>query len=100
MKSAYEIAMERINQSAPPTKVSAVQKQKLAELDQVFKAKIAEREIFLEGEIVKATSSGDFEAIQQLNRQLVSDRQSLKEELETKKERVRNEGADSPPSQD
>lgn len=89
MKSAYELAMERLNKSAPQAKISEAQKQELAELDSKFAAKIAEREIFLKGEMSKAVENGDHEAIEQLNRQLVSDRKSLQAELEEKKEKVR-----------
>ncbi len=48
MKSAYELAMERLNKAAPAQKVSDDQKKQLAELDSKYAAKIAEREIFPE----------------------------------------------------
>ena len=44
MKTAYELAMERLNQTAPATKMTGVQKKQLAELDSKYAAKIAERE--------------------------------------------------------
>lgn len=89
MKSAYELAMERLNKSAPMTKLSDEQKKQLAELDSVYAAKIAEREIFLKGELAKALSKGDFEAMEQLEKQLAGDRKTLQAELEEKKEKVR-----------
>lgn len=89
MKSAYELAMERLSKTAPVTKLTAEQKKELAELDSKYAAKIAEREIFVKGELAKATDKGDAEAIEQLEKQLVSDRKSLQAELEEKKERVR-----------
>ena len=89
MKSSYELAMERLNKTAPAVKLSAEQKKQLAELDSKCKAKIAGREIFVRGEIEKAVDKGDPEAIEQLEKQLVSDRKSLQAELEEKKERVR-----------
>jgi hypothetical protein len=89
MKSSYELAMERLNKTAPAVKLSAEQKKQLAELDSKCKAKIAEREIFVRGEIEKETAKGDFETVEQLERQLVSDRKSLQAELEEKKEAVR-----------
>ena len=46
MKSSYELAMERLNKSAPTTKLTADQKKQLAELDSQYAAKIAQREIF------------------------------------------------------
>lgn len=89
MKSAYELAMERLNKSAPTAKLSEGQKKKIGELDSLYSSKIAQREIFLKGEVAKAEMTGDFEAIEQLQKQLVSERKSLNTELEEKKEAVR-----------
>jgi hypothetical protein len=89
MKSAYELAMERLNKQSPQIKVTEEQRKELAELHSKYAAKIAEREIFVKGELAKAVAKGDFEACEQLERQLVSDRKSLQAELEEKKERVR-----------
>jgi hypothetical protein len=89
MKSAYELAMERLNKTSPQTKLTAEQKRELAELDSVYAAKIAEREIFVKGELAKAVAKGDYESVEQLEKQLVSDRKSLQTELEEKKEKLR-----------
>ena len=89
MKTAYELAMERLAKSAPAVKLTDPQKRELAELDAKYRAKIAEREIFLQGELDKAVSKGDAEAFAQLEKQLASDRKSLQAELEAKKEKVR-----------
>jgi hypothetical protein len=92
MKSSYELAMERLNKSAPSVKMNEAQKKELAELDSVYAAKIAEREIFVKGELEKARAGGDFEAYQSLERQLVADRKNLAADLEEKKEKVRGKG--------
>ena len=92
MKSAYELAMERLNKTSPTVKISEQQKKELAELDSQYAAKIADREIFLKGELAKATSNVDFEAIEQLEKQLISERKTLQAELEEKKEAVRQRG--------
>jgi hypothetical protein len=89
MKTAYELAMERLSKSAPGVKLTAAQKKQLAELDSQCAAKIAERELFLRGEVAKAVDKGDFEAVEQLEKQLVSDRKSLRADFEEKKEKVR-----------
>jgi hypothetical protein len=89
MKSAYELAMERLNKTAPVAKMSDAQKKEIAELDSLYASKIAQREIFLKGEIAKATAQGDYEALQQIERQLVSERKALQAELEEKKDKVR-----------
>jgi hypothetical protein len=89
MKSAYELAMERLNKSAPTVKLTDAQKKEIAELDSVYASKIAQREIFLKGELAKAEMGGDFEAIEQLQKQLAGERKALNAELEEKKEGVR-----------
>lgn len=91
MKTSYELAMERLSKSAPPTKLNNAQKKKLAELDAKYAAKIAEREIFLKDELGKAVAKGDFEAVEQLEKQIVSEKKSLAAELEEKKDKVRQE---------
>ncbi len=90
MKTAYELAMERLAKNAPTVKLTDAQKKELAELESKYVAKIAERELFLKGEIVKAIDKGDAEAVEQLEKQLISDRKSLRAECEEKKEKVRN----------
>jgi hypothetical protein len=89
MKTAYELAMERLNKAAPGVKLTDEQKKQLGELDSQCAAKIAERELFLQGEIAKAIDRGEDEAVAQLEKQLVSDRKSLRAEFEEKKEKVR-----------
>jgi hypothetical protein len=89
MKSAYELAMERLNKSTPLAKVTDEQKKELAELDSTYAAKLADREIFLKGEMAKAAGKGDWDAMQQFQDQLVRERKSIAAELEEKKEAVR-----------
>ena len=89
MKSAYELAMERLNKTAPAVKLTAAQKKQLAELDSKYAAKIAEREISLKDEITKAIDAANSERSEQLQQQLVIERKALQSELEEKKERVR-----------
>jgi hypothetical protein len=89
MKSSYELAMERLGKSSPTVKLSADQKAQLADLESQCAARIAERELFLKDEIVKAVNKGDQEAIDQLERQLVSERKSLRANFEEKKDKVR-----------
>ena len=89
MKTAYELAMERLSKAAPIAKMTAEQKKAIAELESQCAAKIAERELFLQGELVKAADRGDAEAYEQLEKQLVSDRKSLRAEFEAKKDKIR-----------
>jgi hypothetical protein len=89
MKSSYELAMERLNKIAPASKVTDAQKNQLAELDSKYAAKIAEREIALQGEIAGAMEAEDLEKAEAMRQQLVKERKSLQTELEIKKESVR-----------
>jgi septin family protein len=89
MKTAYELAMERLSKAAPATKLTNAQKKQLAELDSKYTAKIAEREIALRDEIAKAAAAGDSEKVEMLQQQLVKERKSLQAGLEEKKEQVR-----------
>jgi hypothetical protein len=89
MKSAYELAMERLGKSAPLAKLTGRQKKQLAELDSKYAAKIAEREIHLQDEIARLAGAGEFEKLEQLQQQLVNERKNLQAEREEKKEKVR-----------
>jgi hypothetical protein len=93
MKSAYELAMERLAKTQPTVKLTDAQRSELAELDSKYSAKIAEREIFLKGQLQKAAEKGDAEEYQQIEGQLVRDRKAFQTELEEKKEKVRNGSA-------
>jgi len=47
MKSAYELAMERLEQSDPDHQpLKPEQREKLAQIDQLYEAKLAEKEVF------------------------------------------------------
>jgi len=89
MKSAYELAMERLSKTSPTVKLTNAQKKDLAELDSKYAAKVAEREIALKGEMDQAAATGDEETLQQLQRQLADDKRKLQSELEDKKDRIR-----------
>ena len=81
--------MERLEKESPTKEISDELKANLAEISKVYEAKIADREVFLNGEIARAESADEFEAIEQLNKQLASDRKVLEAELEEKKNELR-----------
>ena len=89
MKSSYELAMERLNKQTPSVKLNEEQKKQLADLDSLYASKIAEREIFIKGELMKAREKGDFEAHESLEKQLTADRNNLRADLEEKKNKIR-----------
>ena len=93
MKSAYELAMERLEKQSPTAKLTESQKAEIAEIDSTFKARIAEREVFLKDQIAKAEAAGKFDEIAELEQQLSRDIRRLNQDCEEKKEKVREKGA-------
>jgi len=91
MKSAYELAMERLQKTSPSLSLTDEQKKELAELDSKYQAKIAEKELFLNEQIQKAQAEDKVEDIDSLQKQLVSEVRRLHEECEAAKEKLRNE---------
>ncbi|HTH20431.1 MAG TPA: hypothetical protein VL912_10140 [Candidatus Udaeobacter sp.] len=91
MKSAYELAMERLQKASPSPSLTDEQKKELAEMDSKYQAKIAEKELFLKDQIRKAQTEGKADDIDSIQKQLVSEIRRLQEECESKKEKLRNE---------
>jgi len=89
MKSAYELAMERLEKKAPSVALTDAQKAQIAEIDSTFKARIAERELFLKGEIRKTQAAGNLEEAESLQKQLTIDIRRLHEDAKAKKEKLR-----------
>ena len=91
MKSAYELAMDRLKAAEPETatKLTAEQKKQLADIDQRHKAKLAEREIFLQQQITAARAEGNAEELEKLREQLRRERTRLAEDCEDEKNRIR-----------
>ena len=85
MKSAYELAMGRLEKSAPSMTLSAKQKQAIAEVDSEVNAKLAEKKLLLEGELTKAAP----EEKDEIRRQLASEIRRLEEKREREKEKIR-----------
>ncbi len=90
MKSAYELAMERLAKSAPAERpLSDAQKARLAEIDTLHKGKWAEREVFLKEQLEQAYAGGDLDAANQVRVQLAREKTRIEEERDEEKERVR-----------
>ncbi len=90
MKSAYELAMERLAKSEPAAApLTAEKKARLAEIDRVYQGKVAEREIFLKQQLEASLGAGKFDEADQIRKQIASERARLEEEREDEKERVR-----------
>jgi len=99
MKSAYELAMERLRASDPAAgaPLTAGQKARLADIERVYLGKIAEREIFLKKQLDDLLAAGNEEEAEKVRRQLISERVRLAEEKEAEKEKVRREQAPPAP---
>jgi hypothetical protein len=91
MKSAYELAMERLEKKEPTKKLTEKQKAAIAEINSLYGSKIAERETFLQGEIVKEKAKGDLTAVAQIQDQLSREVRRLHIEWEEKKGAVHGE---------
>ena len=92
MKSAYELAMERLKQddSGDEKPLTEETKKSLAEVDEKYKAKIAEREIFLSQKLQDALSKGDMNEAEAIRTQMASEKTRLEEEREAAKEKIRS----------
>jgi hypothetical protein len=93
LKSAYELAMEKLSRkdkesppdSTAPTKLTARQKEKIAEIRREIEAKLAEREILFKSE--KRAARGDLDRIAKSEESYRRDREHL---LSRQEERIRD----------
>jgi len=90
MKSAYELAMERLSSQEPTRKVPEALKKVLAEIDTTYQAKIAERDTFLGAKIAGARAGGAHEEAVILQEELARDLRGIRAEWENKKEKARS----------
>lgn len=90
MKSAYELAMERLAKSDPAAApLTPVKKARLAEIDRLYQGKIAEREIFLKQQLNQSLAEQKFDEADKIRQQIANEKARLEEEREEEKERVR-----------
>lgn len=81
--------MERLEKQSPSQKISEEKKREIAEIDSLYKARIAERELFLQGQVRAARQSGQYAEAEQIEKQLTIEIRRLNEDCEEKKEAVR-----------
>ena len=88
LKSAYELAMERLARKAgPEPKLTDEQKKALAEIDRTTRAKIAELEIMLADRIAKVQDNPEqLEKTQTEHRAAI---EKIKSRAEAEKEKIR-----------
>jgi len=92
MKSAYELAMERLSKSDPSSSapVTPEQRKRLADIDRLYQGKIAEREIFLRQQLERALAGRDADEVDKVRKQIASEKARLEEGREAEKDRVRS----------
>lgn len=91
MKSAYELAMERLSAEEPAVQLDDDQKRRIAEIEAKCKADTAAKELLLRGEMEKARAAGESDQIAQLQRQLADEIRRFEERRDREKEAVRGE---------
>jgi hypothetical protein len=91
MKSAYELAMERLAAAAPAVRLNDDQKRRIAEIEAKCRADIAAKELLLGGEMEKARAAGEADQIAQLQRQLADDIRRFEERRDRDKDAIRAE---------
>jgi hypothetical protein len=89
MKSSYELAMERMG-GGDDNPLSNEQKEKIADIDSKYKAKIAERKIFLEKNLNDAQAQGNADEIDLIRRQLNDEISELEAKSEAEKDKIRH----------
>ena len=91
MKSSYDLALERLNKKDPQSTMPLTEKQKtkIAEIDSLYRSKIAEKELFLKPQIEKAGFVGDESTVESMQKQLRDGVKILKDQMEEEKEKVR-----------
>ena len=90
MKSSYELAMERMAGGGDDKPLSNDQKQRIAEVDRKFKAKIAERRIFLDQALADALGAENHEEAEKVRLQIADETAGLEDKAEAEKEKIRN----------
>ena len=89
LKSALELAMERLEEEGVKTpKLTADQRKRIQEIEKKYEAKIAEMKIVREEEIRSAALAGDVGKMQELKQQLIKETSALRQKMEAEKESV------------
>ena len=97
MKSALELAMQKINarqERAPVASLTEAQRSEIGELRKQYEAKIAEKEIMMQAEIGRLVRNRPPQEaaakIQELQAQFQESKKALQEELEAKVSALRD----------
>ena len=86
MKSSFELAIERMGGGDAP--LSDEQKKQIAEIDSIYKAKVAEKKIFLEKSLSQLLPKENQEEVDLLRRQVAEEIATLENKAEKEKEEI------------
>lgn len=91
MKSAYELAMERLAKDDPEATrpLTAEKKARLAEVERIHKGKWAEREIFLRQQLESSLTDGKYDEVEKIKKQMADEKARIEEACEDEKNRIR-----------
>ena len=81
--------MERLEKQSPSSKLTDDQRAQLADIDSLYKSKMAEKELLLADQIRQERAAGKPGEVEKLEQQLSSELRRLTEERESKKENIR-----------
>lgn len=96
LKSAWEVALEKLEAAGADSvkKLTSKQKAAIAEVRAKFRARIAEKEISFQDSLKGAANSGDADRIRTLSGQLAEERRRLEREMESQVQKIRNSDED------
>jgi len=91
LKSAWEIALERMEgrEDMAVEKLTQEQKAAIGEIRKKYQARVAESEIGTQSRIKAALQSGAFDEVEKLQLHLTEDKQRLNREMEKEVEKIR-----------
>jgi hypothetical protein len=81
--------MERLEKKSPSASLTDAQKQALAEIDATYRARLAEKELFLKDLLVRAQTAGKADEVAELQDQLRRELRRINEDWESKKQKAR-----------
>ena len=93
MKSAYDLAMERLEKTEGAAKaLTKEQKEAIAEIDRQLQARIAEVEIMAKQSVAEARAAGDGEKLREIEDHRQRDLERSRSRAEEDKQAVRDGG--------
>ena len=96
LKSAWELALEKLNEQGDTVvqKLTLEQKESIAEIRKIYRAKIANAEITAQTCIKKALEAGAPDEIEKVRQQTLSEKRRLNREMEKKVNKIRQSERD------